>query len=276
MIDNKLLIKRFSLAVYFLAAFLVFLLLLLPYDRIKARIENEVRQRSGLELTIARISPRFVNSVVLTDVVLSDQKGKVLFESPSVRTTISLFSLLRGNLGADLKAKAYNGELLVKAQQGKGPERFQLDANGLDVGAYGLIRDLGLKLTGKLGGNFEMTGDAGKGRFWLKGVTSRELKIKGFAIPDLDFDQCWLEADIKGDRLNIRKLELDGKELKVRGLGDVVMRERGSINLTIRLKPSERIAQEQSALLSLLKTKDAEGFYQFSLGGTLAEPVPRF
>jgi hypothetical protein len=28
-------------------------------------------------------------------------------------------------------------------------------------------------------------------------------------------------------------------------------------------------------VLSLLKNKDAEGFYQFSLGGTLAEPMPR-
>jgi len=275
MIDKKLFIRRASLVVYFVAAFLVFLVFLLPYDRIKVRIENEVRQRTGLELSIARISPRFLNSVVLTDVVLSDQKGKVLFESPSVRTTVSLFSLLRGNPGVDLKAKAYAGELLVKAQLGKWPQRFQLDANGLDVGAYRLIKELGLKLTGKLGGNFELTGEAGKGRFWLKGVTVRELKIKGFAIPDLDFDQCWLEAEIKGDRLNIKKLELDGKELKVRCLGDVVLRERGSMNLTIKLKPSERLAHEQADLLSLLKNKDAEGFYQFSLGGTLAEPMPR-
>lgn len=275
MIDKKLLIRRLSLALYFLAAFAVFLVLLLPYDRIKTRIENDVRRRTGLELSIARISPRFVNSVALMDVVLSDQKGAVLFESPSVRTTVSLWGLLRGKLGVDLKAKAYNGDLLVKAQVGQWPQRFQVDADGLDVGAYGLIRNFGLKLTGKLGGTFEMTGETGKGKMWLKGVTSRELKIKGFAVPDLDFDQCWLEADLKGDRLFIKKLELDGKELKVRCTGDVVLRERGSLNLTVKLKTSERIAQEQSALLSLLKNKDPEGFYQFSLGGTLAEPLPR-
>jgi hypothetical protein len=70
-------------------------------------------------------------------------------------------------------------------------------------------------------------------------------------------------------------LELDGKELKVRCLGDVVLRERGTINLTIKLKPSERLAREQAGMLSLLKNKDAEGFYQFSIGGTLAEPMPR-
>jgi type II secretion system protein N len=275
MIDRKKLIRRISLSAYFIAAFLAFVVLLLPYERIKTRIEQETRRRTGFELSIARISPRFINTVVLTDIVLTDPTGAVLFESPSARATISLISLLRGNLGADVKAKAYHGELLIKAQTGKPPDRVQIDADSLDIGAYRLFRMLGLKLTGRLGGTFDMTGDTGKGRFWLKGATSRELKIKGFPVPDLDFDQCWLEADLKGDRLTIKKLELDGRELKVRCIGDVVLRERGSINVTIRLKPSERIAHEQAGLISLLKNKDAEGFYQFSVGGTLSEPMPR-
>jgi type II secretion system protein N len=276
MIDRKKAIRWLSLSVYFVVAFLVFLLLLLPFDRIKTRIENEVRRSTGLELSIARMSPRFINSAVLTDVVVSDRQGTVLFECPSVRTSVSLLSLLRGKLGVDLKAKAYGGELIVKAEQGRPPQRLQVDANGLDVGAYGLLKDLGMKLTGKLGGNFDMTGSAGKGKLWVKGVTSRELKIKGFPVPDLDFDQGWLEADLKGDRLTIKKLELDGKDLKVRCLGDVVLREHGSINLTIKLKPSERLAQEQAGLLAFLKNKDAEGFYQLSLGGTWEQPMPRF
>jgi type II secretion system protein N len=111
---------------------------------------------------------------------------------------------------------------------------------------------------------------------WLKGLASRELKIQGFSIPDLDFEQCWLETEIKGDRLTIKKLELEGKELKVRCLGDLILRERGTINLTVKLKPSERMAREQEGIFSLLKNKDAEGFYQLNLGGTLSEPIPRF
>lgn len=275
MIDRKLLIRRLSFAAYFTAVFLVFLLLLFPYDRIKTKLESEVRLRTPLELNVARISPWFFNRFVLTDVVVSDRNGKVLFESPSVRTAVSLFGLLRGLLSLDMKAKAYGGELLVKAQQGPGRQYIHLDANGLDIGAYSLLKDLGLRLSGKLGGNFEQTGDAGKGTLWLKGLTSRELKIKGFPVPDLDFEQSWIEVEIKGDRLTIKKLELEGKELKVRCLGDLVLRERGTVNLTIKLKPSERLAREQAGILSLLKNKDAEGFYQFSLGGTLDAPMPR-
>lgn len=275
MIDKKNLIRWLSLAAYFVAAFLLFLLLLFPFDRVKTRLASEVRQRTALELAVSRISPRFVNSFTMSDVVLSDQQGKVLFESPSVRTSISLFSLLRGILSLDMKAKAYGGNLLVKAQQGGSQQKLLIDADSLDVSAYQPLKDFGLKLSGRLGGNVEMSGDAGKGRLWLKGLTSRELKIKGFSIPDLDFDQCWFEADIKGDRLTIKKLELDGKELKVRCLGDIVLRERGTLNLTVKLKPSERLAQEQSAVFSLLKNRDADGYYQFSLGGTVAEPLPR-
>jgi type II secretion system protein N len=275
MIDKKILIRRLSLAAYFVAAFLLFLLLLFPFDRVKAKLISEIRQRTALDLTVSRISPRFFNSFTLTDVVLADQNGKVLFESPSIRTSVSLFSLLRGILSLNMKAKAYGGNLLVKAQQGGSQQKLLIDADGLDIASYQALKDFGLKLSGKLGGNVEMNGDAGKGRLWFKGLTSRELKIKGFPIPDLDFEQCWFEADIKGDRLTIKKLELDGKELKVQCLGDVVLRDRGTLNLTVKLKPSERLAQEQSVVFSLLKNRDADGYYQFSIGGTLADPLPR-
>ncbi|HSB33843.1 MAG TPA: type II secretion system protein GspN [Nitrospirota bacterium] len=275
MIDKKKLIRRMSFAAYFVASFLLFLYILFPYDRAKTRLESEVRLRTPVELSIARISPRFINLFVLSDVVISDRKGRVLFECPSARTALSLFSLIRGTFSLDVKAKAYGGDLLLKAQQGKGRQYFFIDANGLDLGSYGLLKNAGLKLSGRLGGNIEMTGDAGKARLWLQGLTSRELTIKGFPLPDLNFEQCWLEAEIKGDRMTIKKLELDGKELKVRCLGDLVLRERGPINLTVRLKPSERLAHEQEGVLSLLKNKDAEGFYQFGIGGTLADPAPR-
>ena len=213
--------------------------------------------------------------MVLSDVVLSDKSGKVLFESPSIRTTISLFGLVRGLSALSMKATAYSGDLLVKSQQGPGRQYLFIDASGLDMGAYPLLKDSGFHFTGKLGGNFEMTGDSGKGRLWIKGVTSRDLTVKGFKIPDLDFDQCWLEAEVKGDRLIVKKLEMDGKELKIRATGELVLRERGMMNLAIKLKPSERMAQEQSWVTNLLKNKDAEGYYQFTLGGTLAEPMPR-
>lgn len=174
-----------------------------------------------------------------------------------------------------MKAHAYGGELLVKTQLGPARQYFLFDANGLDIGSYTYLKDRGFKLSGKFGGNFEMNGDSGKGKLWIKGLASRELKIQGFSVPDLDFEQGWLEAEIKGDRLTIKKLEFDGKELKLRCLGDLVLRERGTLNLTIKLKPSERLAIEQAGIFSLIKNKDAEGFYQFSLGGTLSEPLPR-
>ena len=275
MVDRKTLIRRLSFAAYFTAVFLTFLLLLFPFDRVKSKLENEVRQRTPLELSVARISPRFFNRFVLTDVVVSDKQGKVLFESPSVKTTVSLFSLLRGALSLNLKAKAYGGELLVKAQQGPGRQYLMVDADGLDIAAYPLMKDFGLKLTGKFGGNFEMSNDAGKGRLWLKGLTSRELKIEGFPVPDLDFEKGWMEGDLKGDRLTVRKLELEGKDLTVRATGDLILRERGTINLIVKLKPSERLAHEQAGLISLLQNRDPEGFYQFTLGGLLTAPMPR-
>jgi len=275
MVDKKTLIRRLSFTAYFIAAFLLFLILLFPFDRIKSKLEAEVRLRTPFELSVARIAPRFFNRFVLVDVVVSDKKNKILFESPAVKTTVSLFSLLRGGISVNMKAPAYGGELLVKAHQSPKLQRLLIDADGLNIASYPMMKDLGLKLSGKIGGNFEMNGDSGKGRLWLKGLTSRELKIKGFPVPDLDFEKGWLEADFKGDRMTIRKLELEGKELKIQATGDMVLRERGTLNLLVKVKPSERLAREQAGIFSLLKNRDAEGFYQFTLGGLLTEPMPR-
>ena len=276
MIEKKTLIRRLSFALYFVIAFVTFLVVLFPFDRIKTRLESEVRAGTQLELNVARISPRFINRFVLADVVVSDSAGKVLFESPAVQTHVSLFNFLRGIVAVNMKAHAYGGELAVKTERGPKRRYVSLDADGLDVGSYTLFKTLGLKLSGKLGGSYEMTGDSGKGRLIIKNLASRELKIKGFPVPDLDFEQGWVEGDVKGDRFTIRKLEFDGKELKVRISGDLVMRERGTINLAVKFKPSERLATEQSGLLSLLKNKDAEGYYLLTLAGTVAEPFPRF
>jgi len=275
MIDRPTLIRRLSFALYFVIAFMTFLVVLFPFDRIKTKLESEVRSRTPLELNIARISPRFLNRFVLSDVVLSDRTGRVLFESPVVHAHVSLFGFLRGLLSMDFKAQAYTGELYVRTEQGGKRQFFAIDAQSLDLATYTLLKNLGLKLSGRLGGAFETSGDTGKGRFLIKNLASRELKVKGFPVPDLDFEQCWIEGDVKGDRFTIKKFELDGKELKVRVSGDLVMRERGTLNLAVKLKLSERLAREQAGLLSLLKNRDAEGFYLFSLGGTVAEPMPR-
>jgi type II secretion system protein N len=274
-IDRKKIVRVALLTAYFVAAFVMFAFLLFPYARVKDRLETEVRTRTPYELSIARISPRFLNRFRLVDVVVSDRDGAVLFESPLVRTHVSLFAFLRGLLSVDLKGKAYGGEFAVKTEQGRKRRYLALDASGLDIGSYDLLKQKGLKLSGLAGGSAELNDGNGKARIWVKDLASRELKVMGFPIPDLDFEQGWIEVETKGDRMTVKKLELDGKELKVRISGDLVMDPRGMLNLIVKFKPSERLRQQQEGLLALLKTRDAEGFYQLSLGGTLAAPVPR-
>lgn len=275
MIDRKRLIRPALFSAYFVVAFLVFLVLLFPYDRAKGRIEAEVRRRTSLELAIGDIRPRFINRFAFSDVVLSNRTGRILFESPSLTATTSLFGLARGTFVFDLDAIAYNGELLASARLGKNQRQYELRANNLDLSSYSLFKNAGITLTGRLGGSLDMTGDTGAIKASIKGLASRKLTIKGFPIPDLDFDQCWMEAAIKGDRLTVKKMNLDGKELRLQCNGDMVLAERGGLNLLFKLKPSERLVHEQAALLSLFRNKDAEGFYQFTLGGTLTDPAMR-
>ncbi len=110
MIEKKKLIRVLAFTAYFIAAFLIFLFFLFPFDRIKTMLESEVSSRTPVELSVARISPRFFNRFVLSDVVVANKQGKVLFECASARVSVSLFNLLRGVLALDLKADAYGGQ----------------------------------------------------------------------------------------------------------------------------------------------------------------------
>ncbi len=273
--ERAKLVRIAVLSLYFIVLFAAFLVVRFPYDLVKTRLESEVRARTPFELNVARIAPRFLNRFVLVDVVVSERDGRVLFEGPLVRTHVPLFPFIRGAFAVGLKAKVYGGELSVRTEDGSSRKYLAVDADALDIGSYGLLKDLGLKLSGTMGGSFELNNDAGKGRVWFRNLASRELKVMGFTVPDLDFDEGWIEVETRGDRLTVKKLEMNGKDLKVRVSGDLVLRERGMLNLIVKVKPSVRLAREQAGLLSLLKTRDADGFYQFTLGGTLNAPVPR-
>lgn len=273
--DRKTAIRTLGLAGYFLVAFLVFLFTFFPFDRVASRISAEVSRTTPLDLSIGHVSPRFFNRFSLRDVVIADKNGSVLFESPSAHAAVSLLNLLRGVLSVKLRAETYGGEILIRFQESSGRRSVLCDANGLDIASYPLLEELGYKVAGTLGGNVEIDGNGGNGRIWVKNLATRELKVQGFPVPDLDFGSGWVEGELKGDWLTIKKLELDGKELSVRVSGDMVLRAQGMLNLQIKLKPSERLAREQAGLLSFLKNRDADGFYQFTLGGTMAAPFPR-
>lgn len=272
--NRKLVVRRLLYSAYFLAAFFLFLYLNLPYDGIRSRLEHEVHSRTPVELSMSRLSVRLCD-LVMHDVVVSDKTGKVLFESPKAQIGISLFGLLRGVFSAKIDAEAYGGGLFIKLRSKKDLQTLYIDADGLDIGSYNMLKDLGIQITGKIGGNFDMTGENGRGRLWLKGLGWRGLKIKGFSVPDIDFEQAWLDAEVKGNRLFIKKLQADGKDLKVRISGDIALRQSGPLNLSVILKPLEPIAREHAGLLSLLKKRDSEGFYRFDIGGTLDAPAPR-
>lgn len=275
MTDRRTLIRRALLGLYFFIIFIIFLLVRFPFESIKHRIEQEVRSRTPFSLSISEASPRFFNQFVLTDVMLFDRDNRVLFGAPRAHLNISLIGLLKGVTSFSMDSKAYGGGLFVKIRQGRDIRWYSFDADGLDIGAYQLLKDMGFNISGRLGGGFEMTNGIGGGRIWIKGLALRGVTIKGFRLPDLDFDQVWLEADIKTDRLFIKKLEADGKEIKIRMSGDAVLRDHGSINLSVKFRPSERIEREQTNLLSLIKNRDSGGFYHLSLVGTLDAPIPR-
>ncbi len=272
--NRKLIVRILLYTAYFLAAFLLFLYLNLPLDGIRSRLEHEVHSRTPLELSMSRLSVELCD-LVMHEVVISDKTGKVLFESPKARLGISFLGLIRGVFSAKIDAEAYGGGLFIKLRSGKDFKTFYVDADGLDIGSYRMLKDLGMQITGEVGGNFDMTGENGRGRLWLKGLGWRGLKIKGFSVPDIDFEQAWLDAEMKGSRLFIKKLQADGKDIKVRISGDIALRQNGQLNLSVMLKPSEPIAREHAGLLSLLKKRDSEGFYRFDIGGTLDAPAPR-
>lgn len=282
---RNLKILAYGLGAVFLT--LYFMFLTFPFEAVQDRLIASVAGLIRLPIQVKEIRSTPLLWIRLSDVRLLEGPGaeaQAPLKIDEAKIRPSLPALALGRVSLRVKANLWGGRLSAKLGQRKGERTVKLSWKGLRLESLGPMVGLKeAKLAGAFSGSLNL---AMQGENWATGRgnlsarltegSSRNLSVAGFPTPEL--------KDIRGSldlRVEQKKAFLDGLALEspslqlfVEGTADLLPRLSSSrLDLKGRLKLGEDLAQTYQPMVSgLLRNRDDQGFYTFSLKGTPTNP----
>ncbi len=280
--------KAFHAVIFILLGILFFILFLyigFPYDTLKRRITGELEAKTPFLYEIEEVRPYPLSGLTFKNVVIyvlvGSKKVKVLGVD-RFRVTLSLPPLLWRKVYLRLWGEILGGT--VEGEVTKRGDKGELMLVGRDVNLQqvNILRDaVGVEMAGILrgktaftlgeGGVYEQSGTA---EFTISEAIVSRLPLPGVAPLRVGGVQGRLE--LKRGNVIIKSLAFSGGDLNGQVLGNIFLNPNFSqsrLNLRITIKPSAEFDPRYRVLLSLLgRQGQKEGFYAFSLKGTLLHP----
>jgi type II secretion system protein N len=305
----------------FWLAFWMFCYWTFPYDRVATYLVDRVAQSGrGYSLEIGELHPYWLSGVELTNVVVrkdaseplaapsGDKKDKPVdnaFRIPEARARMGIFSLLFGGKALNFDLALDGGEIDGTFEEDGDQKYIKANIENVDLQKLGLFDTLlSLPVSGTLQGDVELTlhrdpkQTAGTVSLSFEKLTVGDGKAKvkvggmgGLTLDPLEAGNLRLEMDVKEGVGTVKRLSTDGKDLLLKGSGEMrfaepFMSTRLSLLVHVRFTDSYRKKSPRTqAMFSLLDNasspqvlaaKTADGGLQYRLAGTLGmlRPVP--
>jgi len=280
--------KAFHAVIFVLIGILLFILFLylgFPYESLKRRIIGELEAKTPFVYEIEKILPHpllglsFKNAVIYS--IIGTKKVKVL-GIERLRVAVSLLQLLGGRISLRLWGEILGGTVEGGLSKSGGQAELTLLGREMNLRQIQVLRDVvGVEMVGILRGKTALTlgeGDisrqSGTAEFTVSEAKFSKLPLPGLAPLGVGLIQGSLE--MKRGNVIIKRLAFSGGDFNGEVLGNILLDARLSqsrLNLKITIKPSAQFDPKHRVLLSLLGRRGkAEGFYAFSLRGTLGHP----
>ena len=282
-------------------------------ERIVTSFNAKERETNGHdELQIGEISGYWLTGLRMKDVRLLTQPADPTqppteMKIDEARVRLSVLPLIIGNQNLSFKLTAFGGQIDGSyAMSGKDKE-FDVTLSGVDIGQVEPVTSLiGLPASGKLSGTIKLTLPEGKataasGAVALEAtelaVGDGKAKLKGaLPLPRLLAGTLSLAAEAKAGVLKITKFTAGGKDkdLELAGDGRVQMYDATSdsvCDINLRFKINDVYRSKNDITKSLFgapgstmpplfemdkdvkASKRPDGFYGWSMRGTLGKPV---
>ena len=280
--------KYVGYVLFTLLMIVYFSFLTFPYEAVKDRYLGEQTQGMPYRVSIDKIRATPFLWIRATGVDVSQAKKDPisLLKLNEVRLRPSLLRTLMGKPAFRFKADLYGGKVQGKA--GKGKEAVDLTMNWKNIALAELpveARLPGAKLQGKLNGEMDLRmriqGNSlvpGDGTLTarLTGGSAKNLQVKGIALPDLEGITGQGDITLAQNRATVDTFTLKADLLTfgLEGKMDVARSLIASpLNLKGKIKLSGTLASQYQAMLAgFLRKQDKDGFYIFSIRGTLGNP----
>jgi len=231
---------------FYLVAFVFFLRLVFPYDKIKERIVSSfnAQQRPGpgqQQMSIDEVSGWWLTGVRI--------KGVRIVSAPSepggnpseikvdeARAKIGVLSAIVGHTDLTFHVDAFGGEIDGTYFDSPKERSVDADIDGVDLTQIGALTDLlGLPVEGHAKGKLTLTmpeqkASKGSGSFTLDvadtAIGDGKAKLKNaLDWPKLAVGALSVSADAKEGVLKVSKLSAGGKDLELSGEGKIQMRD---------------------------------------------------
>jgi type II secretion system protein N len=276
-------------ALFSLLLIVYFSFLTFPYDAVKERYLAQQTEGMPYRVSINKIraTPFLWIRASGIDVTEVESEQASVLNLTEVRLRPSLLRLLMGRPAFRFKASLYGGK--VKGRAGKGKETVDLVVDWKDIALAELPMGghlPGAKLQGKLNGDMDLhmriqgnrvvPGD-GTLKARLTEGSAQNLQVQGIALPGLEGITGEGEITLAQNRATVDTLTLKADVLAFGLEGKMDIAPTGLIasplNLKGKIKLSGALASQYQPMLSgFLRKQDKDGFYIFSIRGTLGSP----
>lgn len=303
----------------FWCAFWLFCYWTFPYERVASQLVDRVAASGkGYTLEIGDLSPYWLSGVELSDVVLRKDSAEPLptpapgdktpvpdraLRVREVRARLGLLPLIFGTKKLNFDAELESGEI-AGTYVGDGPAHsIEAKLEGVDLGKLGVLESVAqVPVQGVLSGDIDLSLaedpklSQGSVKLTLNKLTVGDGKAKvkvgglgGLTLDPIEAGDLTLEFDIKDGVGVLSRLATDGKDLKLKGSGDVRLgtpfsSSRLSVLVSIKFTDAYRNKSPRTqAMFGLLDNagspqitaaKTADGGLQYRLTGTLSSPRP--
>ena len=274
-----------SYGVFFIVAFVIFLIITFPGDVIKQRIITEIQNSTPykVEIKSADVSPLL--NIDLKQVVLHKSETQFL-ELDSVTLKPSIFSVFSSSANIPFSAKLNGGEIdgSVKVdKQNNGIQEIKVDIKDLRIDAIpNLISDEGnseLVIHGRLNGNFFVVFSPepkGEFNFEVQDLELDNIMVKGMKLPSMANLTSNFNGNIEDKLTNIKELSVkgDGIDLQINGTAPLIweMSQGGILDLGYRIEITDKDLVKYKSFLSPYLANNRDGSLGGKILGTLMNP----
>lgn len=292
MVQRRLIFPIVGYVLYGLAAFVIFIYVLFPYDALRRWINDSVSQ-GDVRLSIARMGPTLLPGVSLRQVRLMQQSGQApseLLHLDAVRVRPQLWPLLRGKLDAYFAGTLYDGRVAGRVRQaetqGKTLWRSQARFTAVDIAKHPLVQQNAyVAVTGRLEGTATATMRAdgelqrGEGDFRLQpAVFAPQQAAQLLLKRDVACDTMTVKVSLAPRQWQVQNVTCEGDDVFLDMRGTVRPQPsiaKSALNLRFRLRSATTLKQELALLGTLVRrSPDRRGELAFGLRGTLQQPRP--
>jgi len=249
---------------------------LIPSGVYERLVTGAVREKTGLVVKAASFDTVFPLGFEMTDLKVSDERGKVLARLDTLRADLNPLGLATG-LRIDLAGRAGQGSVIGSIKTGLLSSSLELEAIGVGFSYVEALGNAGIGIDGTFDGKAYLSARKGgcpKGFARVEGVevSGAGVKFRGFPLPLGSIDETGLSAEFRDCKAVLNGFWIEGTEVSLRLTGNIKIVEpiaSSTVDLSLEIVPHGDMASNELLMSIIGPYRKSANFYSIPIRGTL-------